>query len=282
MTDLFKNYGFEILEIIIFGLIFMALERINPAERDTKFFKKDMHNEITLALINLVIFIPLFIFLADLFVKTTLSPLINYQLFAPQIESLPLAIQILFGALLIDFSTYWRHRFTHHYMWSYHSIHHSAKQLTWISGLRLHPVDIFASALLTTFLLYIFGFSGEGFIGALIFSKVMNYFTHMNLNLKFSKPLRYIICSPVLHRWHHATVKDAYDKNFCGIFPFYDILFGTYYHPEDLPPNYGLSAAEQKKFPEFNTLGWLTYPLKRDWEICKKNYAKYFGSKPDP
>lgn len=274
MIDLLKSYGFEIIEILAFGLVFYFLERINPAERDTRFFKSDMSNEVFLALLNLVVFIPIFVFLAALLVETTLKPLIGYQLFAPQIEALPLAVQILLGAMLLDFSTYWKHRFTHHYMWSYHSIHHSAKQLTWISALRLHPIDILAGTLLSTFLLYIFGFSGVGFLGALIIAKVMNYFTHVNLDLKFSKPLRYILCSPAFHRWHHASVKEAYDKNFCSIFPFYDLMFGTYYHPEELPPNYGLSAVEQKNFPEFNTLGWLTYPFKRNYRLWKKKLAK--------
>ncbi len=274
MIELLKNYGYEILEIFVFGCAFFFLERLNPAERDTKFFKKDMNNEIFLAAINLVLFIPAFVLLADLFVRTTLSPLIQYQIFAPQIESFPLALQILLGALLLDFGTYWKHRFTHHYMWSYHSVHHSAKQLTWISALRLHPLDVFAGVFLSTFLLYIFGFSGVGFIGALIIVKIMNYFTHMNLDMKFSRPLRYILCSPAFHRWHHATVKAAYDKNFCGVFPFYDLMFGTYYHPEELPPKYGLSAGEQQNFPEFNTLGWLIYPFKRDYKIWKKRLQK--------
>lgn len=274
MLDVIKNYGFEIGELIFFGFLFFFLERINPAERETKFFKSDMNNEVFLALINIVLFIPICVFLAALLVETTLKPLIGYQLFAAQIEALPLAIQILFGALLLDFATYWRHRFTHFYMWSYHSVHHSAKQLTWISGLRLHPMDILAGTLLSTFLLYIFGFSGAGFLGALIVIKVMNYFTHMNLDLKFGKPLRYILCSPAFHRWHHATVKEAYDKNFCGVFPFYDLMFGTYYHPEELPANYGLSVGEQKNFPERSTIGWLIYPFKRDWKLWKKRQKK--------
>lgn len=274
MIDLIRNYGFELIELVVFGLLFYFLERINPAERDTKFFKSDMNNEVAFALINLFIFVPLTAFLAVLLVEMTLKPLIGYQLFANEIESLPLAIQILFGALLLDFSTYWRHRFTHFYMWSYHSVHHSAKQMTWITGLRLHPLDLLASALLSSFLLYIFGFSGVGFLGAIIIVKFMNYFTHVNMNLKFGKPLRYILCSPVFHRWHHATVKEAYDKNFCGVFPFFDLMFGTYYHPEELPENYGLSPGEQKNFPERSTFGWLIYPFKRDLKLWKRRREK--------
>lgn len=270
------HYAFEFSEILVFGLLFFILEQINPAERKTRFFKSDMKNELFLATVNIIVFIPLFAYLINEFTNLFIAPYIEKQLFAPQIQSLPLVLQIVIGAIVADFATYWRHRFTHFYMWSYHSVHHSAKQLTWISGLRLHPIDIFAGTLFTTFILYIFGFSGPGFLGAIIVIKFMNYFTHMNLDLKFPKPVRYILCSPAMHRWHHATVKDAYDKNFCGIFAFYDVIFGTYYHPEELPPNYGLSVHEEKNFPEFGYIGWLTYPFKRDWKIWKRRYKKKF------
>lgn len=260
----------EFLEIIIFGLLFFFLERINPAEKETKFFKDDMKNELFLATVNILIFIPIGLFLATLFIEMVVTPVIKKQMFAEQITAMPLMIQIILGAVILDFATYWRHRFTHHYMWSYHSVHHSAGQLTWISGLRLHPMDVFAGIMFSSLVLHIVGFSGAGFLGALIFIKFMNYFTHMNLDLKFDKPLRYIICSPAFHRWHHANVVSAYNTNYCGAFPFLDILFGTYYHPEELPPKYGLSAGEQKNFPEKGYLGWLTYPLKRDYRYFKR------------
>ncbi|MGH1376305.1 MAG: sterol desaturase family protein [Alphaproteobacteria bacterium] len=260
----------EVIEIILFGFAFFFIERINPADKTAKFFKDDMNNEIFLAAINAFLFIPLCLIVSSLFVAITLQPLIPYQMFAPQIQSLPIAVQILIGSIIVDFSTYWRHRFTHFHMWSYHSVHHSAKQLTWISGLRLHPIDLLAALMLTSSILYIVGFSGVGFLGTIIFIKLMNYTTHMNYNLKFGKPLRYILASPHYHRWHHATEKSAYDKNFCGAFPFLDIIFGTYYHPEELPQGYGLSPQEQKNFPEHSNIGWLTYPFKRTYKIWKK------------
>ncbi len=264
----------DLIEVLVFGVIFFFLERINPADKESGFFKNDMSNEFFLVVVNIFIFIPLFALLATLFVDITLRPLFPEQLLADQIMTLPLWLQVVFGALVLDFATYWRHRFTHHYMWSYHSVHHSAKQLTWITGLRLHPIDIFAGTLFSFIILYLVGFSGPGFLGAVIFIKLMNYFTHMNLDLKFEKPFRYFIASPVFHRWHHATVKEAYDKNFCGAFPFLDVMFGTYYHPEELPENMGLSAGEQKEFPEKGYLGWLTYPFKRDFKFWKKWASK--------
>jgi len=274
IADLIDRVLPDAIEIIIFGLLFFFVERIKPAEKDIGFFKNDMKNEIFLATVNLLIFIPLSAFIVTIFIDVTLRPFVDEQLFADQIMALPLLLQIILGAVIIDFATYWRHKFTHYYLWSYHSVHHSVKHITWITGLRLHPIDIFVATLFTYVLLYFVGFSGAGFLGAVILMKFMNYFTHINLNLKFSKPLRYIIASPVYHRWHHATVERAYNTNFCGAFPFLDLLFGTYYHPEDLPEATGLSPAEQKNFPEFGYIGWLTYPFKRDYKFWKRKLSK--------
>jgi sterol desaturase/sphingolipid hydroxylase (fatty acid hydroxylase superfamily) len=156
-------------------------------------------------------------------------------MFDETLRHLPLALQILLGLLLVDFSTYWRHRFTHKYMWQYHAFHHSAEEITWITSLRLHPVDYAVAMLVDTIFLYFLGFGGQGIAAALVIAQVYNYFTHLDLNVQFKKPLCYVLASPHYHRWHHATDKSAYDKNFCGIFSFLDVIFGTYHHPDELP-----------------------------------------------
>ncbi len=264
----------DFIELIIVGIILTFIERIKPAEKIKGFFKDDMKTELITAIINIFIFLPIIAILSYSFIDTILSPLIKEQLFAEQIQNLPLTIQIILGAVILDFSTYWRHRFTHFYMWSYHSMHHSAKQITWITGFRLHPIDLLAAILFNSFILYILGFSGIGFMGATIIIKAMNYFTHLNYNIKFSKPLRYIIASPHYHRWHHATNKQAYNTNFCGTFPFLDIIFRSYYHPEELPPKYGLSPMEQKSFPTNSYIGWMLYPFKRNLKFLVKKLSR--------
>ena len=53
-------------------------------------------------------------------------------------------------------------------------------------------------------------------------------------------PLRSVIATPVFHRWHHSKDPAAIDKNFAGLLPLWDILFGTYYMPKDrLPQDFG-------------------------------------------
>lgn len=263
------NIEFFISEIIIAGVIFYFVEKLKPAQKNVPFFKKEFKNELLLALLNVGIFTPLLTISVVTLLTTILDIYLPYQLFATQIESLPLYLQIIIGMIVMDFAVYWRHRFTHFYMWSYHSIHHSVKEITWLTSMRLHPIDILAALVFDTVIMHLVGFNGAGILGALIILKIMNYVTHINMDLQFGKPLRYVLASPNFHRWHHASVREAYDKNFCSTFSFLDLLFGTYYHPETLPPDYGLSKTEQKNFPD-SLSGWLLYPFKRDWKQVKK------------
>lgn len=268
-----------LLEVLLVGLIVYFVERIRPAEPRTPFFKKDLRNEFLMAFMNVGISQPVFQILLAVTIVSILTPVMPYQAFSETIQSWPLALQIALGCLVRDFSVYWRHRFTHYWMWSYHSVHHSAQQLTWLTSLRLHPVDVLAAMIFDTVILHLVGFDTQGIILIIVIMKFFNYFTHMNLDLKFSKPMRYIFASPNYHRWHHATVREAYDKNFCAAFPFLDLAFGTYYHPEDLPPGYGLSPREQANYPD-TFVGWLAYPFKRDWKRLKKALEKRKSKKP--
>ena len=64
---------------------------------------------------------------------------------------------------------------------------------------------------------------------------------HANLNWTFG-PFKYVLASPVFHRWHHTTAERGGSKNFAGTFPIFDLLFGTFYMPKnELPDRYGVS-----------------------------------------
>ena len=150
-------------------------------------------------------------------------------------------------------------------MWSFHAIHHAAQNLSWITALRLHPIDILVAVFFDVIFLHIFGFSAPGIFIAMLVIKGYNYFTHANVDMKFGVPVRYIFASPNFHRWHHAVEKEAHNKNYCSMFSLLDVMFGTYYHPEDLPKGYGLSRFEQRNYPA-GLMGWIVYPFQAGLE----------------
>jgi sterol desaturase/sphingolipid hydroxylase (fatty acid hydroxylase superfamily) len=70
-----------------------------------------------------------------------------------------------------------------------------------------------------------------------------------------------VIASPVFHRWHHTAEDEGLDKNFAGLFPAFDALFGTLYLPAGRQPrDFGVRG---EAVPE-TLLGQLAYPFRRE------------------
>jgi sterol desaturase/sphingolipid hydroxylase (fatty acid hydroxylase superfamily) len=188
---------------------------------------------------------------------------VPYQMFDKSIESLPMLVQVFLGLLVIDISLWIRHSFVHKYCWSFHAVHHCAKEITWLTTKRLHPVDHFVMSVIDFAVLYFIGFSAEGMAAALIIKNLHNMWVHSNIVLDYPKPWKYIFVSPNMHRWHHATEKEAHDKNFCVVFAFVDYFMGTYYVPDNaLPKEYGSGFEELDDVERKNIVTELVLPFK--------------------
>jgi sterol desaturase/sphingolipid hydroxylase (fatty acid hydroxylase superfamily) len=89
-----------------------------------------------------------------------------------------------------------------------------------------------------------------------------NLFVHSNVRWTFG-PLRYILVSPVFHRWHHSDTPQAADKNFAAMFSCLDLVFGTFYMPMNSAPHtVGLSAREKSAHPR-TFAKQLLYPFRK-------------------
>ena len=62
---------------------------------------------------------------------------------------------------MADFTQYWVHRTFHAVpaLWRFHAVHHSAEQMDWLAGSRLHLVDIAVTRGLTYVPIYVLGFA---------------------------------------------------------------------------------------------------------------------------
>jgi sterol desaturase/sphingolipid hydroxylase (fatty acid hydroxylase superfamily) len=159
-----------------------------------------------------------------------------------------------------DFIEYWSHRWFHgRGLWRFHAIHHSSKEVDWLSSVRLHPVNELGSRFCRTIVLVLLGISPTVLAAYVTFSTVYALFLHANVPWTFG-PLRYVVASPVFHRWHHASEAGAIDKNFAGFLPVYDLLFGTFYMPPGRQPTeFGV---QDDSVPE-SFLGQMLYPFER-------------------
>lgn len=176
------------------------------------------------------------------------------------VQRQPVALQILEVLLLGDFIGYWVHRFFHgRRLWRFHAVHHGSKDLDWLSAVRLHPVNDLVARLAQVIPIVLLGFPPTilaAYVPLLTFWAI---FIHANVPWSLG-PLRYVIASPAFHRWHHTSEDEGLDKNFAGLFPFFDVVFGTFYLPEGRQPQrFGLSGEE---VPE-GLIAQLLYPFRR-------------------
>jgi sterol desaturase/sphingolipid hydroxylase (fatty acid hydroxylase superfamily) len=175
------------------------------------------------------------------------------------LSQLPLWLQAVIFLVGSDLMMYWIHRAFHRpAMWKYHAVHHSSKELDWISAARFHPVNIMLGSVATDVVLLLAGISPNVFVFLGLFTVAHSAFVHANLNWTLG-PLQYVIAGPVFHRWHHTAADAGGEKNFASTFPILDLLFGTFYMPKQaLPGAYGVA---DKGFPA-GFGAQLLYPFK--------------------
>ena len=160
----------------------------------------------------------------------------------------PLWLQAVLFLVLADFMMYWLHRMFHGGgFWKYHAIHHSSEDVDWISAARFHPVNLLLGTIGVDVVLLTAGISPNVMLWLGPLNLFHSAFVHANLNWDLG-PFRYVIATPVFHRWHHTTPNVGGNTNFAGTFPIWDILFRTFRMPVDrLPGQYGVD--DQASFP---------------------------------
>lgn len=152
----------------------------------------------------------------------------------------PRWVQAIALVVLLDFVGYWMHRLFHgRRLWPFHAIHHSSEDLDWLSAVRVHPVNDLVSRIVPVIIALLLGFSPLVLAGTLPFFAIYAILLHANVDWDFG-PLRRVIASPAFHRWHHTSGEEGRDKNFAGILPLWDIVFGTYHMPRHAPQRFGV------------------------------------------
>lgn len=172
------------------------------------------------------------------------------------LSRLPLWVQGLGYLVVSDFLLYWIHRGFHRGLfWKYHAVHHAPRELEWTSAARFHPVNLALGTAAVDIAALLAGISPDIFIVIGPFNTITSCLVHANLNWTFG-PLRYLLVSPVFHRWHHA--RSVHDTNFASTFSLWDVMFGTAHMPaRALPEDYGIDDAAM---PE-GMWAQIAYPL---------------------
>lgn len=167
--------------------------------------------------------------------------------------------QLLEALVIADFFSYWQHRLFHERaLWKFHAVHHSAVELDWLAATRLHPFNDAVGKLAVTLPLLLFGFHVTIFAAVAPLLTFWAIFQHANVKWGFG-PLKYVVATPLFHRWHHTSQDEGLDKNFAGLFPFWDMIFGTFYLPAGRQPT--AFGAVGNDVPD-SFLAQLAYPFR--------------------
>ena len=188
----------------------------------------------------------------DLFNRALASVGIT-NLAAIEIGSWPAWAQLLTLFLIADFIHWNVHRMLHRvpWMWEFHKVHHSVKQMGFAAHLRFHWMEniFYKSAQYVP--LAMIGFGLQDFFIVHIVATAIGHLNHSNVNLSWG-PLRYVLNNPVMHIWHHA--KDLpkgrpYGINYGISLSVWDYLFGTAAIPSD-GRDIELGFPDDERFPK--------------------------------
>jgi sterol desaturase/sphingolipid hydroxylase (fatty acid hydroxylase superfamily) len=178
------------------------------------------------------------------------------RLTGAELQRLPTLAQLAILLVATDLAQYGLHRALHgRRLWPFHAVHHSAQDVNWTTTFRSHPVNYLVLNASLGLLAKALGFSELTLLVAAPIFFFSGALTHANLNWTFG-PLRYVIASPVFHRWHHSADAACQAKNFAPMFPLWDLMFGTFYMPSGRRPE-AFGAAD---VPE-GLLGQLVHPF---------------------
>jgi len=247
------------------GALLYATERLLPAVRGQPLWRRDSRVDLLYWLVTPLVIRAVSKILAFGVTVVALSALDRQtgarisDGFGPVVQQ-PQWLMLLELLVLGDLIGYWVHRWFHsRRLWRFHAVHHSSRRLDWLSALRVHPVNDLVTKLVQTAALAGLGFPLKALAGYVLFLTFYSALLHANLNWSFG-PLRYVIASPLFHRWHHTTEEQGFDKNYALVFPVLDLAFGTFYLPRGVQPTrFGTSST---RIPD-TFIGQLAFPFRR-------------------
>lgn len=175
---------------------------------------------------------------------------------------IPVWIGAVIAVVAQDFVDYWNHRLMHSTRWGWltHAAHHSDTHVNAFTSFRIHILE--SIVMWTSYTLLLTWMQLPGLVPfMIILVQLHNMYVHLNLNIDHGR-FKYLLASPVFHRWHHADAPEAYGKNLANVIPLYDVMFGTYYMPGRCKAAMGAVSAE---IGGTNPVAIYLYPATQTW-----------------
>jgi len=191
---------------------------------------------------------------------------------------LPLFVEVIISLLILDLVGAYLVHFVEHkvpWMWKFHVIHHSDKNVDVTTGLRHHPGETVFRILFTILGVYVSGAS----IGIVMLyqslSVLFAHLTHANISLpqNLDRIISYLFVTPNMHKVHHHYKQPLTDSNYGNIFSIWDRVFGTYTFVNDSKSiTYGIDThINDRKIDSFTNL--LLIPFKKLKKIKNSKFS---------
>ena len=191
---------------------------------------------------------------------------------------LPLFVEVIISLLILDLvGAYFVHFVEHKvpWMWKFHVIHHSDKNVDVTTGLRHHPGETVFRILFTILGVYVSGAS----IGIVMLyqslSVLFAHLTHANISLpqNLDRIISCLFVTPNMHKVHHHYKQPLTDSNYGNIFSIWDRVFGTYTYVSDSKSlTYGIDThINDRKIDSFTNL--LLIPFKKLKKIKNSKFS---------
>lgn len=244
-----------LLVSVFFILLSFILKRRGAIEAGRQSFSETKLN-LVYYFTDFLALVPLLVIFAEtirVFLKTN-----GLIIFTSEFEALPVFAIIFLTVFISDFVSYWRHRLMHtNVLWPAHAVHHSDQKLTWLGLMRFHPINRLIAVALNILVLTVIGFPVWAIAVNALIRHYYGFFIHADLPFTYG-PLRYLLVSPRMHRWHHLKEVEGAGSNFATVFSVFDLAFKTFYLPKK---EIGPLGVRETDFPT-TWLGQLFHPFK--------------------
>ena len=185
-------------------------------------------------------------------------------------------ILILF--LLQDFLYYIFHYSSHkvRWLWASHVTHHSSINLNFSTAFRQSMTYPISGMWLFWIPLAYIGFNVDLVLLVVSLNLAFQFFIHTEIINKLGF-IEYIFNTPSHHRVHHGVNNEYLDKNFAGIFIFWDKIFGTFVTEQD-KVKYGITRPINTYNPIILTFHEWIEMFK---DVFKNKDIRHFYKSPD-
>jgi sterol desaturase/sphingolipid hydroxylase (fatty acid hydroxylase superfamily) len=261
------NYFYWLIAISVFAWL---VELIVPWRKKQAIIRKDFWQDGFYMFFNFFLFsLIAYNALSDVavtFFNNLLQNIGVTNLVAINVASLPTWIQLLLLFVVSDFIQWNVHRWLHKYswLWRFHKIHHSVKEMGFAAHLRYHWMETIVYKTVLYLPLAMIGFGISDFLIVHIVTIAIGHLNHSNIPFDYGKLFKYVLNNPKMHIWHHAKqLPDAHKKgvNFGISLSLWDYLFGTAYVPKS-GKDIELGFTEDETFPE-DFIAQQAYPFKK-------------------